>query len=253
MMKLTKIKKNALLICSLLLFATQPAIASPIASPAGKTLKVHWAVVEAKPGTMDQMLALGAKDVAPYSAKEDGTYAIYGAVDKNKPEVLRLLEIYESEEAYQVHRASLGFKLYQENRAPILAGLKFLEVNPIVLEQKNAGTASVAKMELIDVKPENLPVFEKLITKEMQRAVQEDDGVMGLFATAEKDRPNMVHTLALFKDEAAYNIYMDSTAYKTYLEAIKPIINESHLIENQPTAIPLSAKGLVKNKFLQDL
>ena len=142
------------------------AEASTVFAPEGHTLKVHWAVLQAKPGKMSEMAAISARTVAKYTPNESGSYSLYGGVDAGNPDVMRILEIYEDEAAYQVHRDSEGFKAFITEREPILGSLKILPVDPIVLEQKKAGTAKTVSMELIEVKPECLEEFCALTVKE---------------------------------------------------------------------------------------
>lgn len=218
--------------------------AQPIQTPEGKMPLVHWAVVESTEGNMPKILSLGAKDVAPTAAKENGTYALYGGVDKRNPNLLRILEIYKDENAYQIHRSSSGFKQYQADRADVLSKLMILEVEPIVLEQKAAGTGSAVYMNLIIVKIDKLEAYKALITKEMQRAVKDDDGVLGLFATAEKAHPERIHTMEIYTDQAAYERYISSENYKSFCESVEAMAEMRHSVENQPTQIVLSSKGL---------
>ena len=121
------------------MFAVQ-AWAYPVTAPEGKTLKVHWAVLQSKPGKMSEMAAISARTVAKYTPHEKGSYSLYGAIDAQNPDLMRILEIYEDEDAYQIHRDSEGFKAFIEERKPILESLKILPVDPILLEQKESGT-----------------------------------------------------------------------------------------------------------------
>lgn len=74
---------------------------------------VHWAVVESTPGGMTAMGRIAQETVGPQSAREAGTYALYGGVDAQNPDVMRLLEIYESYEAYRIHSTSEAFQAYR--------------------------------------------------------------------------------------------------------------------------------------------
>ena len=67
--------------------------------------------------------------MSPTTASESGTYALYGAIEKNNPNVMRLLEIYANDEAYRIHSTSAAFQQYRAERLPYLAGLKILPVN----------------------------------------------------------------------------------------------------------------------------
>ena len=231
---------------------TNSAGAYPVSAPEGHKIKVHWAVVQSKEGKMDEISAIGARTVAKYTPNEKGSYSLYGAIARENENIMRLLEIYEDEDAYQVHRASEGFKQYIEERAPILEKLIILPVDPIVLEQKAEGTGKFVSMTIVEVKPENLEDFKALIKKEMTRAVAEEAGVLGLFATAEQGEKNYrLHTMEIYTNEDAQEKYLSSDEYQAYRKEADKMLSSRQVFENYPANITLSAKGLHRN-FLSD-
>ena len=229
------------------------ANAYPVSAPEGKTLKIHWAVLQAKPGKMPEIAAVSSRTAAKYTPHEKGSYSLYGAVDSQNPDIMRILEIYEDETAYQIHRDSEGFKAFIEERKPILESLKILPVDPILLEQKASGTGTSIAMALADVKPECMEEFKRLTVSEFTRAVAEEPGVMALFVTSEKgERSNFVHTLEIFADEEAREKYFSSEKIKIYHQETAKLLNSIKIVENKPVNITLSRKGLHLN-MLQNL
>ncbi len=229
------------------------AWAYPVTAPEGKTLTIHWAILQAKPGQMPEIAAIRDRTVAKYTPNEPGSYAIYGGIDAGNPDIMRLLEIYEDEAAYQIHTSSEGFKAFIEERKPVLESVKFLHVDPVVLEQKESGTAKSVVMGLFEIKPECLEEFNRLTAEEFTRAVAEDSGVMALFATSEQgERANVIHVLELFADEEARGKYIASENFKAYESKVFSFLNSAKLIENKPANITLSRKGLHLN-MLQNL
>lgn len=220
-----------------------PASAKSIRTPEGNFPRVQWAVVESVPGKLDKISEIGARVLAATSAKESGTYALYGVVEKNNPDRMRLLEIYESDEAYRIHSTSAAFQQYRAERFQFLKGLKLLPVNGIVLEQKDSGAGKFVVTTKFEVKAENLPEFQNLMSTEYVRAVKEDAGVMGMFLTAEQPNPNIFHVMNIFKDEAAYQSYINSDAYKNLRQKIKSMIQAENNIEYLPASITLTQKG----------
>ena len=216
--------------------------AKSIRTPEGNMPRVQWAVVESTAGTMPQMIDMGARILAPTTATEAGTYALYGVIERDNPNLMRLLEIYAGDEAYRIHSTSPAFQQYRAERLPILAGLKLLPVNAIVLEQKERGNGTIVKTNRFEIAPVDLAKFQQLISAEAVRAVREDSGVMGAFVTAEQPRPNFLHTMIIFSDDQAAQKYFASSAYKNYRKQVETLIQAEHVIDYQPAQIQLSEK-----------
>lgn len=234
--------KKILAILGVIFMLTTTASAKSIRTPEGNMPRVQWAVVESTQGTMQQIIEMGARILAPITAKESGTYALYGAIEQANPNLMRLLEIYESDEAYRIHSTSEAFQQYRAERLPILGGLKILPVNAIVLEQKEHGVGTVVQTSRFEIAPEKLASFQSLISAEAVRAVQEDSSVIGAFVTAEQSRPNFLHTMLIFTDDTAAKNYFASSAYKAFRKQAEPLIEVKQTIDYAPTKIVLSEK-----------
>ena len=224
--------------------ATSIAGAYPVRTPEGNMPMVHWAVLDATPGNLKAMGEIGARTVAPQTAKESGTYALYGGIDVTNPDRMRLLEIYESYEAYRIHSTSEAFQQYRAERFPILKSLKILEANGIALEQKAEGVATKVVMCRYEVMPDKLAEYQRLATSEAVRSVREEDGVMGMFVTAEHDNPNIIHTMELYCDQESYSAYKSSNKYREFDDLTKQMFVHANTVDNLATSIPLSSKGL---------
>lgn len=233
--------KKFLAILGVILMLTATASAKSIRTFDGNMPRVQWAVVESTAGNMESMLEVGAK-LAPTVAKEDGTYALYGAIEKNNPNLLRLLEMYASDEAYRIHSTSPAFQKYRAERLPILAGLKILPVNAIALEQKSSGVGTIVQTCDFEIPAANLAAFQELIAAEAVRAVRDDAGVAGAFVTAEQDRPNFLHTMIIFRDATTSRQYFASKEYKAFRQQVTPLIGKENKIDYAPTKITLSEK-----------
>lgn len=234
--------KKFLAILGVIFMMTATASAKSVRTPEGNMPRVQWAVVESNSGEMQRIIDIGARVLAPTTAKEAGTYALYGAIEKNNPNLMRLLEIYASDEAYRIHSTSEAFQQYRAERLPYLAGLKLLPVNGIVLEQKNRGVGTISVTNRFEIAPVDLATFQKLISDEAIRAVREDSGVMGAFVTAEQPNPNILHTMIIFADENAAQKYFSSNAYKNYRKQVEKLIQTEKKIDYAPTKIQLSEK-----------
>lgn len=217
--------------------------AHSIRTPEGNMPMVHWAVVESTPGDMAAMGRIAQKTVGPQSASEAGTYALYGGIDAENPDMMRLLEIYESYEAYRIHSTSEAFQAYRAARLPVLKNLRILEANGIALEQKDKGVGKVVYMHRYEVIPEKLADYQQLAAQEARRAVDEEDGVMGVFVTAEHDAPDIIHTMEIYRDKEAFEKYQASKGCKEYQMKVMPMFSTTHTVKNLPANIILSDRG----------
>lgn len=236
-------KKNLAIFCTLtalLLGAT--ASAQTILNPDGSQPMVHWAVLKSTPGSMPKMLSAAAKHVGPYAAKETGTYALYGGVDKNDPDLLRLLEIYRDEDAYQQHRDSAGFKAYLHERQGVLANLQIMEADAFLLETKTSGSGKVLRLARLVIDPQQLDDYKAALREEILTSVAIEPGVMALLATTEKANPHIFHLLEIYQDDAAYAAHIKSPHFQKYNRLTGSMITAKNLIETLPQTITLTGK-----------
>ena len=62
---------------------------------------------------------------------EDGVIAIYPMFQKERPEIIQILEIYKNETAYKSHLETPHFKKYKTNSAEMVKSLKLIDMNAI--------------------------------------------------------------------------------------------------------------------------
>lgn len=226
----------------LLCLSPLQADAKTIENPDGSAPLIHWAILRSTDGEMKNMQNMAAQYVAPYSAKEEGTYIIYGGIDKNNPNIQRLLEIYKDEAAYQVHRSSEGFKQYQIARATILEELRIMEVDPVIMESQEKGTGDYIITTKIEIRPEALDDFKNDLRTLVNISMQKNPDILALMVTSEKENPHIFHVLEVYKDENTYKNFINSPEYAQYELLTKYMINDKIHIEYLPTNITLSAK-----------
>lgn len=226
----------------LLCLSPLQADAKTIENPDGSAPLIHWAILRSTDGEMKNMQNMAAQYVAPYSAKEEGTYIIYGGIDKNNPNIQRLLEIYKDEAAYQIHRSSEGFKQYQVARATILEELRIMEVDPVIMESQEKGTGDYIITTKIEIRPEALDDFKNDLRTLVNISMQKNPDILALMVTSEKENPHIFHILEVYKDENTYKNFINSPEYAQYELLTKYMINDKIHIEYLPTNITLSAK-----------
>ena len=230
------------------------ASAHVIYAPDNKILKVHLALLQAKPGKMSEMAAISSRTVAKFTPYESGSYALYGAIDNSNHDLMRILEIYEDESAYQVHRSSEGFKNFINERKPILESLNFIEIEPIILQQKSNGAGHDYIMNIFDVRSDKLDEFKNLMTQEFTRAVEQEPGVLALLAGSEKGgKSYRIYTFEIYENNESKQKYFDSSKYINYRKKVDSFMTASEKINNMPANVNLSSKGLHLDPSQADL
>ena len=86
-------------------------------------------------------------------------------------------------------------------------------------------------MDLIQVRPEYLETYTQRLAEEIRRAAADDEHVVGLYATAEKDNPARIHTMGIFTDEEGYEAYVASPAYQAFCRDTQDMIVMQNHIE----------------------
>lgn len=236
------LKKLILSCLAVFVLGVSSAGAQPILNKDGSMPVVHWAVLKSSPGKMPDMMAMAAKNVAPAFVMEEGTYALYGGVDKSDTDVMRLLEIYKDDEAYELHVNSDAFHQYEAERETILEELILMEVKPYLLEVKPSGEAASVKMIRLEVNPADFDDYMAALKQEVLKTIADESGVIGMFVTAEFDNPNILHIMELYKDEAAFNEYLNTRHFKKFNRQTEHMVKSKILIENLPTTVKLTGR-----------
>ena len=76
---------------------------------------------------------VGAESVA----KEEGVICIFPMQMKEKPNIIRIIEIYRSEEAYKAHLQTPHFRTYKDGTPHMIKSLKLVPMSP--LDAENMG------------------------------------------------------------------------------------------------------------------
>ena len=100
-------------------------------------LVVRIAEIEVYPKWLDAYLAAAKTVGAESVAKEKGVICIFPMQVKESPNIIRIIEIYRSEEAYKAHLQTTHFRTYKEGTPHMIKSLKLVPMSP--LDAENMG------------------------------------------------------------------------------------------------------------------
>lgn len=202
---------------------------------------VRWSVYSAAAGNENALRAAVAS-LNTALQNSEGVLAVYGGEDENG--VMRYLEIYTDENGFNAAQNNTNVKTAAAQALKLAQVHKTLAADAFNLQSKTTGTADKARMALLVIDPAQLDTYKKVLAKEMQSAVANEEGVLALLATTETARPNVFHLLELYADDNAYRAHIDGPYFQEYNKAVQTMVTDKVLIVNKPQAVTLSGKNL---------
>jgi quinol monooxygenase YgiN len=100
----------------------------------GKIVRI--AELEIDPAQLDAYRTLLAEEIEASMAKEPGVLMLHAVAERERPERIRILEVYASREAYEAHLTTPHFLKYKEGTADMVKALSLLDVDPVMMRGK---------------------------------------------------------------------------------------------------------------------
>lgn len=102
-----------------------------------KELVVRIAEIEVYPEYLKEYLAAARTVGAESVARESGVICIFPMQKKETPNLIRIVEIYRSEDAYKKHLATPHFRVYKEGTPHMIKSLELVPMQPLDVENMN--------------------------------------------------------------------------------------------------------------------
>ena len=94
-------------------------------------MQVRIAEIEVYPEWLDAYLSAAGDVGAESVAKEPGVVCIFPMQRKDNPCLIRIVEIYRSDEAYKEHLATAHFRKYKEGTPHMIKSLELVPMRPL--------------------------------------------------------------------------------------------------------------------------
>ena len=108
---------------------------------------VRIAELEIDPGRLDAYRTLLAEEIQASVASEPGVLMLHAVAEKDRPERIRILEVYASQEAYETHLRTPHFLKYKTGTADMVRSLRLVNVDPVAMHAKpSAGLDATGKL-----------------------------------------------------------------------------------------------------------
>jgi quinol monooxygenase YgiN len=100
----------------------------------GKIVRI--AELEIDPAQLDAYRTLLAEEIEASVAKEPGVLMLHAVAEKERPDRIRILEVYADREAYEAHLKTPHFIKYKEGTAGMVRSLRLVDVEPVMMRGK---------------------------------------------------------------------------------------------------------------------
>lgn len=170
------------------------------------------------------------------SIENDGTLFMFSAKSKQSNDNY-VFECYKDEKAYEDHLASSQFKDFKkatqdlviENDSfpltSIFAGTNYQNLR---VKSDNNYLVNIAKITLVDFDRE---AFAKIVKQEMTVSMQEEPGVIAMFAGYLFDVENEWRFFEVYKDEAAYQKHVQTDNFKDYAQKTQEMFYQKEVLQ----------------------
>ena len=100
------------------------------------TEMVRIADLEIDPEQLDAYRALLAEEIEASVEKEPGVLMLHAVAERERPEQIRILEVYADRQAYEAHLRTPHFLKYKQGTADMVKALRLVDVDPVMMRGK---------------------------------------------------------------------------------------------------------------------
>jgi quinol monooxygenase YgiN len=97
---------------------------------------VRIAELEIDPAQLEAYRAMLAEEIEASVEKEPGVLMLHAVAERERPEQIRILEVYANRAAYEAHIQTPHFLKYKEGTADMVKALRLVDVDPVMMRAK---------------------------------------------------------------------------------------------------------------------
>lgn len=97
---------------------------------------VRIAELEIDPAQLAAYRAFLSEEIEASVATEPGVLMLHAVAERERPERIRILEVYADRDAYEAHLRTPHFLKYKEGTAGMVKALRLVDVDPVMMRGK---------------------------------------------------------------------------------------------------------------------
>jgi len=181
-----------------------------------------------KPDKRDAYLK-EVKRHAPATRKDEPGCRLFDvAVDQADPNQVILYEVYNSDEALELHRKSPSLKLYMETTGDMVDKRNpHFAMQRVVRQAKTAPPASPRMPVLfitLRIDPARLPDYLRLIEQQLDDVMTKEEGCLHFEVSLDKSEPATVYLYEVWASEAAFGTHRGGPIQSRFFAASEGMV-----------------------------
>ena len=92
----------------------------------------------------------------------------------------------------------------------------------------------LVRLAELEIDPGQLPAYRDALKEEVETSIRVEPGVLKLYAVSVKDQPSQIRILEVYRDQAAYELHLQTPHFKKYKAATQGMVKSLRLIETEP-------------------
>lgn len=122
------------------------------------------------------------------------------------------------------------------------AAIKALSIIKQEYVKEKKSENNLVRLSKITVDTAQLDAYNSLLKEEIEASMRLEPGVLTLYATAEKDKPNKITILEIYADRAAYEKHLTTPHFKKYKQGTLSMVKDLQLVDVKPLIPGLKIK-----------
>ncbi len=122
------------------------------------------------------------------------------------------------------------------------AAIKALSIIKQEYVKEKKSENNFVRLSKITVDTAQLDAYNSLLKEEIEASMRIEPGVLTLYATAEKDKPNKITILEIYADRAAYEKHLTTPHFKKYKQGTLSMVKDLQLVDVKPLIPGLKIK-----------
>jgi len=166
---------------------------------------------------------------APMTRKDESGCLLFDvAVDQADPNAILLYEVYNSDEALELHRKSPSLKLYMEATGDMVEKRNPHFAVQRVVRQAKTTPPPTPRMPVLfitlKIDPARLPDYLRLIEQQLDDVMTQEEGCLHFEVSLDKSEPATVYLYEVWASEAAFTTHRGGPVQSRFFAASEGMV-----------------------------